>query len=189
MSETKTCPHCQAENALDASFCAQCGKALPEAHPTGPRITRGKGVATTATGRGLQSDQLEKKAKSAATALFVAAGLQVLGAVILAALMSSESLVGSEGRGMLLPIVVACGVLAMLFAGLGIWARRDPLPAAIVGLVLFVSLMVLNLLTGAGVSLVQIIIAVVLGKAVAAGVQHRRIRSAAATPVGGAEAG
>jgi len=60
--------------------------------------------------------------------------------------------------------------LAIVFAATGVWARYSPLPAAVVGLVLYLLLAVLSLAVG----LVLILLAVLLVKAIRTCVKARR---------------
>lgn len=71
-------------------------------------------------------------------------------------------------------------VLAALFAGLAVWARFNPLPAAIVGLVLFLTIHVVSAIVDPASILqgviVKVIVIVVLAKAIQAGVRYKQLR-------------
>lgn len=169
-----TCPHCGVENPSDAQFCESCGKALP-AH-TGPRIVGSDEFAETDTGRQLQSEQMKKEAGKAAGALLAVAILQaVFGTFIV---LAAGSVPGIPEGTTLPPIVfVVVYGIAVLFFGLYLWARRDPFPAAIVGLVVFVSVHLLDALADptalARGIVVKIVVLVVLVRAIKAGAAHR----------------
>lgn len=126
-----TCPHC-ASPTPPASFCEHCGKALPTPGAGGPRVVTDGGFATTRAGEALQSAELASKAKAAAGALLAVAVLQTLAAVLMNFVLGSR-MEGFEASTA--TIVVMFGVAAC-FYGLWWWARTNPLPAAIVGLVL-----------------------------------------------------
>src|SRR5262245_38929246 len=125
------CPHCGASNVSESQFCASCGKALPSAIPTGPRVVAGADLAATPGGMKLQSAELEKQAKKSANALAVVAGLTTLGAIIFTLLLANAP----GGREM--PITwLDVGIniaVAVIFWALYVWARKNPLPPAIVG--------------------------------------------------------
>jgi len=110
--------------------------------------------------------------------MFVVAVLHVISAVLLYALLSGDRDVEPN-----LPetLLVVNFVLAAIYASLGFWARANPLPAAIVGLVLFISVMVLNAVldptTIAQGVIVKVIVIVVLSKAIQAGAKHRKMVS------------
>jgi predicted amidophosphoribosyltransferase len=59
-----TCPHCGAANPSTGTFCESCGKALPSAVASSPRVTSSvAGFAGTDAGRSLQAGELQKQAK------------------------------------------------------------------------------------------------------------------------------
>jgi hypothetical protein len=169
------CPHCAAANLPDARFCEACGKALPDPEATRPRIVGGSDIASTAAGQELQSAALQGQARRAAGALLAVAILQVVFGTFLLVFL---------GRGADLQPGIYASVfgVAVIFFCLFLWARRNPLPAAIVGLVLFLSLHLLDAVAdpaaiGRGV-LVKVIIIVILAKAIQAGVKHRKLERA-----------
>jgi hypothetical protein len=196
--EMMNCPHCGAGNAIGAAFCASCGKALPSANPTGPRFVSSDATAITSAGLKLQTDELAKNAKKASGALLAVAIIQTVVGGILLAVFSS---VPASSRTVInLPLffgpVLGVGVI---FWGLYFWSRRNPLPAAIVGLVVYVSIWVLDILgaimmmanapSGGGTSgntgpnfspissgiVIRIIIIAILVRAIRAGAQHRKL--------------
>jgi hypothetical protein len=146
--ETVACPHCGAANAPVAAYCESCGKALPAAIPPGPRILTGKMFATTAAGMKLQADELHTVAKKASVALLWIAVLQSAAVAFLFALFASQR--GGLSRLAQMPLrvsglVYATAIIAAVFWGLYIWSRTNPLPAAIVGLVVYGTLTVVDL--------------------------------------------
>jgi len=172
-----SCPHCQALYQPDARFCESCGQALPASTGGGPRVVEAGGFAASDVGRNLQSEELRKKAKTASGALLAVAILQTLGALVLPALLSST---GEAAREEVVVMAVILGVIAAIFYGLWLWARQSPYPAAIVGLVLLVSLWLLDALIDPtalvrGI-IIKIIILVVLIRAVKAGAEHRALK-------------
>lgn len=187
--ESAICPHCQAENEAGSTFCAACGKAMPAVMATGPRVVSAAATPTTSAGMKLHTDELHKQAKSASGALLAVAIIQtVFGGIMVAALSASRA-----GARMDTTILYATvfGV-AVIFWALYVWSRWAPLPAAIVGLVVYISLWLLDIIgaivamqnpstPGAVVAspfsgiILRIIIIAVLVKAVKAGVRHRQL--------------
>jgi uncharacterized Zn finger protein (UPF0148 family) len=185
------CPHCGSPNPAGSTFCGSCGKALPTAASSGgPRIVAGAQFASTAAGQKLQSDELHKQAKRAAGALLAVAIIQTaFGALVVGVLEAS----GSPAAAKVVPtLAVTVFGVAAIFWGLYFWARRSPFPAAIVGLVVYVSLWLLDLIAYASAAsksggktplgagpfngiIVRIIIIVVLLNAIKAGARHRQL--------------
>ena len=173
------CPHCGASNPSTGTFCESCGKALPSAVSSSPRVTSAAGgFAGTGVGRTLQAAELHKQAKKAAGALLAVAILQtVVGAIVLVALGNT---VPAPLRNA--AMVQVFGIAAVFF-GLYAWARKQPLPAAIVGLIVYVTL---NLIYGImnpetlvqGI-IVKLIIIGVLVSAIQAGVKYRQLQRGA----------
>ncbi|HLP86191.1 MAG TPA: zinc ribbon domain-containing protein [Phycisphaerales bacterium] len=170
------CPHCGTGNLESAEYCDSCGRAI-RVKNTVPRVATGATFAATSAGRSLQSEELEKKAKSASTTLFVVAVLQTLGAVLFFVLgatgPAADKLAMQIGGGIML--VVACG-----FYGLGFWARKQPLPAAIVGTGILLCLWTLDIVMDPASALkgiiIKVIILIFLIRAIQAGFQHRKLK-------------
>lgn len=189
------CPHCGAENADGGAFCDKCGKALPSAAQAGPRIVTGEGMASTAAGQAVQMEHLKKKAARASIILIVVGVLIVLNGVrsMTPTDRRSES---SETASEVQAEGIALMVLGVIFVGLGVWARTNPLPPAIVGLVLYVTLQVVQVvlllavlskaeseakglvagIIGAAM-VIPVLIVIALASGVSAGLQHRRLQA------------
>lgn len=173
MAET-SCPHCGGANPEGSAYCGGCGKALPQATSGGPRIVTGAGVASTATGKTLQEADLIAKARKAAVALLVVTIMQfVFGTILIFVLPAAAA----EDRTVMLISVYGIGVI---FLGLYLWARKNPLPAAISGLVFFITVHALDAVAdptalARGVIL-KVIVIVMLVQAIQAGIQHRKLR-------------
>lgn len=186
---TVQCPHCGAVNTAGGQFCQSCGKALPSATASGPRIVSGATLASTSAGQKLQSDELVKTAKKARGALLAAAIIATAWTVLLYFLVKAMS----NGRAQLpLMAMVVQGGVAAVFWGLWGWSMRQPLPAAIVGLILYGTLVVINVITnvssmsanggqggggigGLGIGWIDIIILASLGQGIAAASKHRKL--------------
>src|ERR1700677_1906075 len=128
------CPHCGSSNSPGVSFCAACGKALPNLNSSGPLIVSGDQFASTASGQKLQADELHKQARKASGALLAVAIIQSL---FLAFIFFM--LIKAQGSAHMLvpPALVELGVIAAIFWGLYFWSRKSPFPAAIAGLVIY----------------------------------------------------
>jgi hypothetical protein len=163
-------------NPSTGAFCESCGQALPSALPTSPRIvSAGTGFAGTAIGRGLQSEELHKQAKKAAGALLAVAVIQAVVGPLQVLLV-----LGNAPARLRNAAFVEVFTIAFVFFVIFLWARKQPLPAAIVGLVLFITLQVIygildptNLFKGI---LLKIIIIAILVNAIQAGVKYRQIQ-------------
>ena len=177
------CPHCGAQNPDGAAFCEKCGKAVPSSTPAGPRIVSGEAVAGTAIGQTVQADQLRKEARKAAGALFVVAVLQVIGAALYCFVLRPEMNIAPEQA---LIVAIVALVLAGIYAALALWARANPLPPAIAGLVLYVTLTVVEAVRAPSANIpaiaVKVFIILVLAKAVQAGIRYRRFQAQTRAP-------
>ena len=187
-SAQATCPHCSAVNPGDAQYCETCGMAMPIPN-YGPRIVDNASFAATSAGRQLQSEELHKQARRAAGALMAVAIIQTIFTVILVG-TAANSRGGAQSF-----VVIVLTVIAAIFWGLYFWARSQPLPAAIVGLVLYVTLKVLDVVAaisqgtightsstngigGLGIGWPTIVIIVVLARAISAGLKYRKMQAA-----------
>ena len=189
VANTIPCPHCGAANVTTAAFCEACGKALPSMTQAGPRVVSAEALPQSALGQRLVGDELVKQQKKATTALLAVAIIQtVVGPIILTILSQSQ-----RQPTTIPPIiwVVQFGVAAIFWV-LWFWSRKSPLPATIVGLILYVTLVVLNVIAavgdlaadpeaprrglgGVGIGILDIIIIVILAQAIGAGVKHKRL--------------
>jgi hypothetical protein len=147
------CPHCGASQTAESAFCTSCGKALPSGTPTGPRIVDNIADLQTDAGRTLQGAELEKELKKATRALLAVAIMQVLfGGLLLVLSMATNAGDAVDLPGQSLPkslsaaVFVSVFTIGAIFFGLYFWARKSPFPAAIVGLVLFLTVHALDAL-------------------------------------------
>ncbi len=170
------CPHCQVGVTEQALFCDQCGKAV-RVEPGFPRfVDSTREFATSAAGQALQAAELLKQAKAAFGALLAVAVLLGMGALLFWAVGQSGTVPATDD---LRATVLITGTLAALFFGLAFWARKQPFPAAVTGLTIFVTLQlvaaVMNPATIAPWLVFKVIIILVLVRAVKAGAQHRKL--------------
>jgi hypothetical protein len=165
------CPHCGGANQREAAFCAACGKALPVR--SGPRVVGKGALASTSAGQKVQSEELQKTLKKASGALLTVAILQAVFGTIIVLIARQNTTIPVTAYVMIYGIAAA-------FCGLYFWARVAPLPAAIVGLVLFVTVHLLDALADPtalfrGI-IVKVFIIAILVQAISAGVQYNRLK-------------
>lgn len=187
-----TCPHCGAAGPAGALFCESCGKALPSPIPAMPRILSGDELPTSGAATKLVGDELTKQTKSSATMLLVVAIIQLIIGGVMLAVVSNMSRAMQENVSM--PILMASTIgVAIIFLGLYFWARRSPLPATIVGIVVYGTLVALNVVTslaqlaetgrpqrgngigGLGVGWLDIVILVILSRGISAALKQRKL--------------
>ena len=166
-----TCPHCGAANQSSASFCESCGKALPTVR-SAPRLVTDSALPATDAARQLVGEELKKNLKKAKGALLAVAIIQtIVGAILFAAMKANANF----------PPAVAFTVLGIggIYFGLYAWARHQPLPAAIVGLILYITMHVLDGLQDprqfARGIILKVIIVVLLVQAIQAGLKYKRL--------------
>lgn len=142
-----TCPHCaQPANAGD-QFCQACGKALPSPLRSGPQVVRASDSATTSVGRTMQIDELKRLSMRAAGILIAVGVIQFIFAGIVWA-TSSVLIQRGASHAILIRTVTIVAGLGIVFLALGFWARKSPLPAAITGLVLYITVWVMDIIAG-----------------------------------------
>lgn len=183
------CPHCQATNKFGSQFCESCGKALPLASG-GPRVVSASSMPTTAAGAQALSEQLLKTTKRARNTLFAVGAIAMLLGTVLA-VVTSKAPGADPGT---LPIMIGIQVaIGAIFFGLGFWANKAPLPASVVGLVLYATLLGINIVStmqavaeagpdargggiaGLGIGWLDILIVIFLARGIQAGIEHRKL--------------
>jgi hypothetical protein len=188
------CPNCDAENAPDATsgVCAICGHRLDAAPRAG--ITEYPGAPSPVPGypgrpslpRPLGDEPGEPRDPEAEDERRVAI-LRASGGLFAVALVQflcgcwGLAMVGSlaQGPAVMAALVVLVGLTAV-YVGLGFWARYQPLPPAVLGLVIYVLLNLAFCLmdpdTGLRGIIVKGILVVVLFQGVRAGLRYQGIR-------------
>lgn len=137
----------------------------------------------------MQQQELRKQSRAAFGALLAVAIVQTLGATLVAFAgreMVQQSIPHQPGQIVVVDEqvlrimqVVLFGIAGAFFA-LAFWARRNPLPAAIVGLLMFVSLHATEAVIDPnsipkGI-VMKVIVIVVLIKAISAGIKYNKMR-------------
>lgn len=118
---------------------------MPVNLPAGSSIRPIQTGAYTWAGRTLQAKEFFRQARYNCLVLLILAILQGLGGgCILAGAMALPNV----GQQLVSPVASAVStfVLSAVFVGLYLWSRRSPLPAALVGLVIYSTVAALNLL-------------------------------------------
>jgi len=180
-----SCPHCNAECLENSQFCQSCGKAV-QAISSVPKIFEDtEDIAQTVVGKKIQGMTLEKAMTSAKRCLFAVGILQLLaGAAFYAGFRFAEE---ESVKQELLIMLTGVGLIGILYIVLGLWAKRSPLPASIVGLVLYVSLLVFDGISDpAAIArgwIMKIIVLMVLVKGIKAGIQYRKLKTNVVPPV------
>jgi hypothetical protein len=139
------CPHCAADNTADSHFCQSCGLALPETNPTGPRIIGDADFASNPAGVALQQDELAKQIKKATNALLIVAVIQTGFGFLIYFLLQRSVQAGKVNGSVLLGTLFG---VAALFWVLYFWAKQNPFPATLVGLVIYSTLWLADLTVG-----------------------------------------
>jgi len=170
------CLYCDTENdaVQSVGFCENCGKKLPPAslahehHP--PRLHETPGTA---------APDLERTPRQQASAwLFTAALVNLVGCGAL--VVGGSLLVPREHlKAEFIPDLLMVSVVVLLvFGGLGWWARWQPLPAAVAGVVVYLGLSVVDALMVPALALlgipVKIVILALLIQAIRASRKPRR---------------
>src|SRR5438128_2191853 len=110
------CPHCSAPNVAGSTFCEACGKALPAAAGSGPRLVTGSTFASTGAGQKLQGDELHKQLRRASGALLAVAIIQTLAGLLMVGVLQAAP----PGRTKVDPTtlyVVLFGVAILFWGG------------------------------------------------------------------------
>lgn len=175
------CPHCQSTQSAAGRLCSNCGIALPNATNPFPPIAGSSNSAIGQVADQLKASHLRKQMRGASVPLFALAALQLL----VGGIVFGLSTVATQGQGQQAADVQALGigilVIGSVFLGLGFWARKAPMPAALTGLVLYIALLVFDgVLEPANIHrglLIKVIIILALVKSVSAGMKYRELRS------------
>ena len=180
------CPHCGVNNAGSPSFCSRCGKALPSLVPSRPRVVSGltgmsgSELPTSSAGREMLSGHLNKLTKQASWALLAVAIVETIFEP--ASVLAKQAEIQRE-TGRYFHVNPAVWLIVVLIAGafwgLWAWSRKSPLPAAIVGLALYGTLIVITaVLNPATIGQGWIIKGIVIGalvQGIVAGVKARKL--------------
>ena len=179
------CPECQSPvSASEIEFrtCEACGARLPASRheeDEEPRERRpNRRTAQLRSEPDPEShDVLMKQAKKqASVTLFVVAALMMVCGSIAVAFLGNQE--GAAPEEIAIGVVLVIG-MAAVFAGLGFWAMFMPVPPAIIGLVFFVGITVLDFVGDPAMAVkgifLRIIIIVMLVKAINTAVKASKV--------------
>ncbi len=198
------CPHCRAEVDPAALYCDACGMAVRVPHAEPRVVNELRGTAVSVPGRSVQSEFLDKRIRKSFSTLLNLGVCLILAAV---AVELVHSLVKGTPRapivGMLsmllpgsgiaaavgIPIGSVCGPLGLFFVGIAIWSRREPLHAALTGVLVYIAFAclegMLQPMAICQAAIIKIIIVFALASVVAAGFAHRRVTSSQSSAAAG----
>lgn len=208
MSNAIACPHCGSACAPNSQFCEICGKALPSETGTGPRVIGADEIAQTSVGQQLQGEELQREIKKASGALLWVAILQTGVSLFVFFVQQAAQKIPHPLQpnldNLLMGVAVAMFVFAIIYWVLYSWSQTAPLPAAIVGLVLYGTQVGINMFIamsrlahtgsssnsgfgGIGVGWLDIVIIALFCRGITAGITYRKLlrQSAANAPVQG----
>lgn len=160
-----------------------------ECRSCSPRIIAGDALPESAAGQKLVGDELQKQTRRAANTLMWVSILMYAFGIIIFLVISNARAVAAENANLLL---VMQFVIATVFLGLYFWARTSPLPASLVGLVIYCTLIAINVATtmssmaerrsgigGLGIGWLDIVIICLLAQGISAGLKHKKLMEAA----------
>ena len=173
------CPHCGAtDNFSNSLFCQHCHKALPIPN-SAPRLVESSGRPMTMAGHTAQIEEVSAQSGKGSGALLGAAIVQFIGGALAFFTAANTPGVNAQEAQVATMIVVGLGVV---FFVLYIWSHRQPLPAAIIGLSIYVLAHAVDAMADPmqlfrGL-LVKIVIVTVLCRSIAAAMKERDLRRA-----------
>ena len=180
MSAQVNCPNCGTMGS-PGGYCQSCGTAMPQ--PERHTVLSRFGILPGHTRAGRENAELTGKTRKAAHILLAVSILQSVFALVVGlAFLDKQWKWGDVG-----PLILVQAATAAMFYGLFFWARVSPLPATIVGLVLYCTILVIgavmNIAAGAksggfggtGVGFLDIIFIATLAGGVAAAAKQRRL--------------
>lgn len=147
------CKHCSHPNLKDAIYCESCGKEINE-------------IELSAADRIIAEDQ-KKKMKQAGTTLLVVAIIQIVVGTLLGGISNfeTEQLIGIYGIG-------------IVFFGLYFWSRKSPFPAVVAGLIIFITVHLIDGIVDPNQIykglIMKVIVLIFLIKGVSAGLEYRK---------------
>src|SRR5688500_14125049 len=182
-----TCPHC-AGRVGGGAYCQSCGKALPFATRTAPRLIFGDNLPVGVIARQVVGHELRKQTNQAANTLLGVGILQlIIGSVIYGVATNAKFGLPEDAYYHAMGLFISGGIFLCLYS----WAWKSPLAPSIVGLVIYGTLILLEVWgtvsggrvggrgtgpAGIGVGYLDVVIIVVLYQGIRAAVRHRKLR-------------
>jgi len=210
MDENRACPRCRAVRGPGESFCSACGfKIQSTPQEQRDRFDRLRSISVKQgqlrkirTGRGwilavsvltllgglffyfVAKSETERQIRDAESRIAGATPEQR--AEFDANMKKATGMTWDEAvrhdRGRVAGLLAMNLVLAAVYFGLYLWARSQPFPAALIALLVYLAVLVLNAILDPNMLaqgwLVKIFVIVGLGSAVSAAYQHRKLQEA-----------
>lgn len=169
------CERCEAVPEAADVYCRGCGWAIPFESSGLTMIGKGK-LASTPAGRVVQLGEARRLVRTASRSLFAIGILQLAFLALLVVLFYTMSPTASG----LSPVpLITMGSLACSFFVLGVWAWRSPLPATIVGLCLYISMWIVDIMIDPAALfrgiLIRLIFIILLSRGVQAALNATRL--------------
>jgi hypothetical protein len=166
------CPHCSVANCAFETICHCCSGALPET----PGVNRSNRAAREVSPQVLL--QRGTQAKRTARILFGAAGMCALRGVIYPILIAHAP-AGTFGHINIDELrLISYGLAVSLFA-LSFWARKAPLIASVIAMMIYLASAVPEAITGEGLLgrglISKGVMVLILGRAILSGLFHNMI--------------
>jgi len=127
--ETVYCKSCTAQATANDQFCNSCG------YPLKGTEDEQKTFLMDKSHKELNLDEAKRQVRRARNALYCVAGATMLSGLILYGLNKDGTL------------LLVNAILAVLFAGIGLWCTRMPLAGVITGTSLYALIIILNAVT------------------------------------------
>jgi hypothetical protein len=132
VSSTTNCACCEAKCNSDDSFCESCG------YPVNGTIEERDQFMNNRNYNLYELSLFQKKIRSARNTLYVLASLFVLSGIFFYST--------SEEYANPLALLITFLVIAGIYVGLAVWTKKQPLPAIVSGLLLFVILQLVSVI-------------------------------------------
>jgi len=123
---SQTCPQCNAIINESDIFCGSCG------YPVKGTVQEQQRFSAKKAGDKYESDIVVGNIKQARTILFVIAGMTFIYGAIMSVSQQQPDL------------LIIYTILALIYAGLGFWAKSKPFPATLIALLLYVGLLLFS---------------------------------------------
>jgi hypothetical protein len=166
------CPHCRVANSAFETLCHCCSGRLPEV----PGVKRPAEVARETPVQLIL--QKRKEARWAARILFGAAGMSALRGVIYPILIA-QSPHGTFGNINVDELRIISYSLAVAFVALSLLARKTPLLASAIAMMIYLATAVPEVITGQGLIgrglISKGVMVMILGRALLSGIYHNMI--------------
>jgi len=129
LGQSINCQHCSAANNEDSKFCVSCGFPVKGDEADQKRFLSAKKV------KEINLEEYDGKIKSAKTTLFVISGFTAVFGTVIACLGPDENKI---------LLIVINLIIAGIYLALGFWCKKKPFAAILSGLIIYISLILVN---------------------------------------------